>query len=639
MRVGDAVIGGDQPIVVQSMTTTPTQDTKSTVEQIQRLVDVGCQIVRVTTPTTADVDNLPSIKAEMKKRGLKVPLVADVHFLPKIALKACDWVEKVRINPGNFADRKKFEVKEYTDAQYNAELERIHSVFSPIVLRAKKNGISLRIGTNHGSLSDRIMNRFGDTPLGMVESALEFIRISQDHGFHDLVISMKASNPKVMIQAYRLLVAKMDELEMDYPLHLGVTEAGDGEDGRVKSAVGIGSLLADGLGDTVRVSLTEEPEEEIPVARCLVEQCRLHAKPYSARSIVPSWNLYEYERRSCKKLSHTKFAVGERETVRVRATVAPDLLESFVQTIRILDPKPDAVAMDLDSTPLKTEDLNKLPKELSLVLRFQEKSPFIDFQLDEVLFDELSLKSSPIWREEPYISKLETLMKNRILWLRVSQVKEVENAVYLLRALHSRVQTGVEVEGRDLIALSRLLAARLHQEGLHIPLHLHYQEKGESQRLDTMMKASLELGSLLCDGIGDSIEVSSPSEITFNSRLAFNILQASRLRIFKTEYIACPSCGRTLFDLQETTARIREKTAHLKGVKIAIMGCIVNGPGEMADADFGYVGSGPGFINLYVGKECVERHIPQKEADQRLIGLIKRHGRWIEPSHESRNHP
>lgn len=600
--MGEVVIGGDHPVVIQSMTTAATTDTAETIRQIETLEKVGCQIVRLTTPAMADVENLPTIRTEMKKRGLVVPLAADVHFLPEIALRACDYVEKVRVNPGNFADRKRFQTRDYTDAEYREELDRIHAAFVPIVRRAKENGVALRIGTNHGSLSDRIMNRFGDTPLGMVESALEFVRIAQAESFHEIVLSMKASNPIVMVAAYRLLVSRMNEEKMDYPLHLGVTEAGEGEDGRVKSAIGIGSLLSDGLGDTIRVSLTEDSEHEIPVAEKIVALCVPEASTES-KSLEPTWDPFSYGRRESRPLESRTHSTGGKEVVRVRTrTLSSDV-----------DPKPDAIVVENS-----TEEIHSTYGRIARNLPPGE-------------FDELSLQPSPAWKEENYSDKLVSLLEGRPLWLRIRKPKEIEGAIALLKTWPDSTQVGIEVEGRQLVSLGRQVAVTLSKEGLSPPMHLHLMGHADDSEEDLLLRASVQLGGLLCDGIGDSVEISSAHGSEFNTRVAFNVLQATRLRMSKVDLIACPSCGRTLFDLQATTARIREKTEHLKGVKIAIMGCIVNGPGEMADADFGYVGSGPGHINLYVGKECVARKIPEAEADQRLIELIQSQGRWVDP--------
>jgi (E)-4-hydroxy-3-methylbut-2-enyl-diphosphate synthase len=520
VAIGKIIVGGNQPIRVQSMTTTRTQDIEGTLAQTIRLVEAGCEIVRITAPTVNDAKAIGEIKHRLRARGIDVPLVADIHFSPAAALEAAEHVEKVRVNPGNFADQKFFRVREYTDEQYAEELERIEERFTPLVLKCQARGISMRIGSNHGSLSDRIMNRYGDTPAGMVESALEFARIARKHDYHDLIFSMKASNPKVMIQAYRLLVARMDEEGMDYPLHLGVTEAGLGEDGRIKSAVGIGALLDDGLGDTVRVSLTEEPEAEVPVAQRLVEPYNrglpgARAFPSATEHLDP----YTYARRLSDAVDVGGLRVGGGEPVAV------------------LEP-PEVAAPDL--------------------------------------------------------SRLARLAERNVPWF---------DAVRAYRAL----ATGLQGQ----------------------PLHLAVAVDGDE--LEVLLRSAIVLGSLLCDGLGDSVGLHAPLPDEDRSRLLFGILQASGVRITKTEFVSCPSCGRTLFDLQSTTERIRSQTAHLKGVKIAIMGCVVNGPGEMADADFGYVGGSPGRVNLYVGKEVVEKGVPEEEADERLVDLIRRHGKWVEP--------
>ncbi|MFH1262037.1 MAG: (E)-4-hydroxy-3-methylbut-2-enyl-diphosphate synthase [Pseudomonadota bacterium] len=613
VRVGNVVIGGKHPVVVQSMTTTPTTDTIRTVDQIERLVNVGCEIVRVTTPGVADVENLPNLRVEMKRRGITVPLAADVHFLPELALRACDLVEKVRINPGNLADRKKFVTREYTDSEYESELARIRTAFLPIVRRAKERGVALRIGTNHGSLSDRILNRFGDTPLGMVESALEFVRIAEEERFHEIVISMKASNPVVMIQAYRLLVARMDDEKMNYPLHLGVTEAGDGEEGRVKSALGIGALLSDGLGDTIRVSLTEESEAEIPVARTLLRHYERGFESKGTKEVHPTWDPYSYARRLSEALHAGPQSVGGRETVRVRTELPKG---RFVT----LEPPIEAAVVD---SPID------LPDRCSSVLRPDSDRP-LDLRSPTLRTNELSIRPSNAWLEKAYAEKLAHSLEGRIVWIRAAKEEEVDQAIRFLRGFR-KIQAGLELEGRELISLGRSAVAKLAEEELRPPIHLRYTASSQDTADDLLIRVPTEIGSLLCDGIGDSVEVSSREEVSFNHRLSFGVLQAARVRMSKTEYIACPSCGRTLFDLQTTTARIRSQTGHLKGLKIAIMGCIVNGPGEMADADFGYVGSGPGHINLYVGRECIERQIPESEADGRLIDLIRRNGRWIDP--------
>jgi (E)-4-hydroxy-3-methylbut-2-enyl-diphosphate synthase len=522
VQIGTVAVGGTQPIRVQSMTTTRTQDIEGTLAQTIRLIESGCEIVRITAPTVTDAQAIGEIKRRLDARGIVVPLVADIHFSPAAALESAEYVDKVRVNPGNFADQKFFRVREYTDDDYAAEIARIEEKFTPLVLKCKARGVAMRIGSNHGSLSDRIMNRHGDTPAGMVESALEFVRIARKHDYHDIVLSMKASNPKVMIQAYRLLVARMDEEGLDpYPLHLGVTEAGLGEDGRIKSAIGIGALLDDGLGDTVRVSLTEEPEAEVPVAQRLVEPYNLglsatRAYPEVTERVDP----YSYSRRLSSPVEIGGLAVGSGSTV------------------AIVDPPEEA----LSSSP-----------DLSDMARLDSAVPWYD-------------------------------------------------AVRAYRTLAT-------------------------QSGDH-PLHLEVAVDGDD--LEVLLRTSTVLGSLLCDGLGDSVAVEAPGTDEDHLRLLFNVLQAAGVRITKTEFVSCPSCGRTLFDLQSTTERIASRTSHLKGVKIAIMGCVVNGPGEMADADFGYVGGSPGKVNLYVGKDVVEKAVPEESADERLVDLIRRHGKWVE---------
>jgi len=567
VHVGKIKIGGDAPIVVQSMITSDTMDTEACVGQTMALVNAGCEIVRITAPTVKDAANLEEIRKVLLERGVDVPIVADIHFKPQAAMESAKWVEKVRVNPGNYADRKKFQVREYTEEEYAGELERIRLEFTPLVQLCKERGVAIRVGTNHGSLSDRIMNRFGDTPRGMVESALEFARIARDLDYHELVFSMKASNPKVMIAAYRLLAANLRELGPDwnYPLHLGVTEAGDGEDGRIKSAIGIGSLLMDGLGDTIRVSLTEDSTEEIPVARALVEM----AGEFSGEEIQINtgqplaYDPYVYERRASERIEINGVSLGGAEIVRVFARQ------------RVWD----ALAHKLD--------------------RLGDFRPEVVYEASGVVeCDPRDLKS----------------------------IKRINaSAVPLLVTVADGLPLRV-------IQAYRLLAARLHPRH-PILLKDSLCPSTDSTRpfLKNLLCAATNLGSLLCDGIGDAVLVQGEEAPGQSLRLAYNILQAAGVRIFKTDYVACPSCGRTLFDLQTTTARIKESTQHLKGVRIAVMGCIVNGPGEMADADFGYVGGAPGKVNLYVGKTAVKFNIPEAEAVERLVDLIREHGRWVEP--------
>jgi (E)-4-hydroxy-3-methylbut-2-enyl-diphosphate synthase len=564
VNVGGVLIGGSNPIVPQSMLTCDTMDTAACVKQTLDLVAAGCQIVRITAPTVKDAANLRLIKKELLDRGCTVPLVADIHFKPEAALEAAQWVDKIRINPGNFADKKKFAVREYTDAEYAEELERIEETFKPLLDICKQRKLAMRIGTNHGSLSDRIMNRYGDTPLGMVESALEFARIARKYDFHNFVFSMKSSNPKVMVNAYRLLVAKLNQEGPDwnYPLHLGVTEAGEGEDGRIKSAIGIGSLLRDGIGDTIRVSLTEDSVHEIPVARALIEYAR------SLESAPPPRNNYA--------LSFDPFVYTKRNSLPVT-----------VQGVTLGGSEPPRVL-----TPRENWDTLK-PRFAAL----GDTAP-------EIIYEE-----SGVHEIDP---------ENDLM---VKAINDLEQPVFVT------VQDGLALEP---ITAYRILAARIHPR--HPILLKDTLRPGEApEMLQGLISSAITIGALLCDGIGDAILIRQERAPGASIRLGFNILQAAGSRIFKTDYVACPSCGRTLFDLQTTTARIKAATSHLKGVKIAVMGCIVNGPGEMADADFGYVGGAPGKINLYIGKKPVKFNIPEDEAVDRLVDLIRENGKWVPP--------
>ena len=565
---GGVIMGGNHPVVRQSMLTCDTMDTAESVKQTLELVAVGCQIVRITAPTVKDAATLKNIVAELHARGCFVPIVADIHFKPDAAMEAANWVEMVRINPGNYADSKKFAVKEYTDDAYTAELGRIEEKFTPLVLKMKELKRALRIGTNHGSLSDRIMNRYGDTPLGMVESALEFARICRKHDFHNFKFSMKSSNPKVMIECYRLLTARLAQEGPDwnYPLHLGVTEAGEGEDGRIKSAIGIGSLLCDGLGDTIRVSLTEDSPREIEVCNDLLAQIpKLTNSTFNLQLSTFPFDPFHFERRATPEieLSDTSKCGGE-QTVRVVVTRA-----TFDKVAPKIRPKDDVKPEGI------YEDLNLL-----------ELDPTQDLRIEDIHCD--------------------------------TQLVTVKDGVNL-----------------PPITAFRLLVAQLNKLGRRNPILLKDCLSFETSVLDpkiALLRAAVNIGSLLADGIGDAILIRGESGAGMSLRLAYNILQAAGCRSFKTDYVACPSCGRTLFNLQTVTARIKTRTEHLKGVKIAIMGCIVNGPGEMADADFGYVGGAPNKINLYVGKQPIKFNIPEAEAVERLVDLIREHGKWVEPA-------
>jgi (E)-4-hydroxy-3-methylbut-2-enyl-diphosphate synthase len=564
---GGVIVGGDHPILVQSMITCDTMDTAACVQQTLDLVAVGCQLVRITAPTVNDAAHLKNIVAELRARGCLVPIVADIHFKPEAALEAVKWVEKVRVNPGNYADKKKFAVREYSDEDYLEELTRIEESFGPLVAECQRLGRALRIGTNHGSLSDRILNRYGDTPIGMVESALEFARVCRKHGFHNFLFSMKASNPKIMIECYRLLVAKLDALGHDwnYPIHLGVTEAGEGEDGRIKSAIGIGSLLCDGLGDTIRVSLTEDSPHEIPVCRDLIAQIpALTTPPDHSTFRVPhsefSFDPFHHQRRSTREIE-----------------LAPDLRCGGDQTVRVVVTR---ATYDQVAPKIRPQDDVK-PEAIYEDVNVQEVDPLSDFSVN-----------------------CETQLVT--------------------------VRDGVPLPP---VAAFRLLAAQLQRLGRNNPVLLKDCLALEPTPLSpevALLRASAVIGSLLADGIGDAILIRSEPGAGQSLRLAYNILQAAGCRSFKTDYVACPSCGRTLFNLQTVTARIKSRTEHLKGVKIAIMGCIVNGPGEMADADFGYVGGAPGKINLYVGRTAVKFNIAEAHAVDCLVDLIKEHGKWAD---------
>jgi len=588
VKVGNVDVGGDNPIRVQSMITCDTMDTDSSIQQTIELANVGCEIVRITAPTVKDARNLEQIVKGLRERGCNVPTVADIHFKPEAAMEAAKWVDKVRINPGNYADSKKFVIREYTDEQYAGELNRIRERFSPLVDLCKKRGIAMRIGTNHGSLSDRILNRYGDTPLGMVESALEFARIARDLDYHDFIFSMKASNPKIMIAAYRLLIARLNELGRDwnYPLHLGVTEAGEGEDARIKSAIGIGSLLADGIGDTIRVSLTEDSPHEIPVARALIENIeRTSGSQLSTLNPQLSFDPYSYQRRASDTLaiagignSGQRIKLGGAELIRV--VVKKANFDKIAHKIEKMgDYKPEIIYGNAGIVEIDPRDDTAIAK-----LNAERSPQFVTVR------DDVDLAVIPAFR----------LLAGKL---------HSRHPILLKDVLNCRASAAADAAEKDGVS-----------------------QKRPTNFLETLLTAATNIGSLLCDGIGDAILVQGEGAPGQALRLSYNILQAAGSRIFKTDYVACPSCGRTLFNLQTTTAKIKDTTSHLKGVKIAIMGCIVNGPGEMADADFGYVGGAPGKVNLYVGKTAVKFNIPEAEAVDRLKDLIREHGKWVEPA-------
>jgi len=620
VNIGDLPLGGDNPVRLQSMTTTDTMDTLATVEQSIRIIGAGGEYVRITAPSIKEAKNLLEIKNELFKRGYKAPLIADIHFTPNAAEIAARIVEKVRVNPGNYADKKKFETIDYTDKAYSEELDRIRNKFIPLIKICKEYGTAMRIGTNHGSLSDRIMSRFGDTPGGMVESAMEFLRICEDENYYNIVLSMKSSNPQVMIQAYRLLVKQMMKENMNYPLHLGVTEAGDGEDGRIKSSLGIGTLLEEGLGDTVRVSLTEEPEFEIPVCKTLVDRYAKYSKSLTdtfefSETISP----FEYSRRESIAINN----VGGKKVPVVILTANDKILKSHealreagyyysesLDKWNIGDMAPDYIYLGSQNIEYK------LPGTLQKIF---------DYSFWNTL--EIKTDSFPLLNVSEYIST-GNLNFNKFLEIDINNLTEE-----VIKKISSDKNLVLIINSKDSLSYRsiRNFAEKLICDKIECPVIIkrNYDNLSEDKFL---VYPATDAGGILIDGFGDGIwlESNTVSKKIVNS-ISFGILQASRTRISKTEYISCPSCGRTLFNLQETTAKVREKTNHLKGLKIAIMGCIVNGPGEMADADYGYVGSGVGKITLYKGKEVVKRSISSNIAVEELINIIKENNNWVNP--------
>jgi (E)-4-hydroxy-3-methylbut-2-enyl-diphosphate synthase len=654
VRIGDLLLGNFHPIRLQTMTTTDTMDTIATVEQSIRCIEAGSELVRITAPSKREAENLLNIKNELWRRGFSTPLVADIHFTPNAAEIAARIVEKVRVNPGNYVDKKKFELIEYTDADYVEEIERIRERFTPLIRICKEYGTAMRIGTNHGSLSDRIMSRYGDTPMGMVESAMEFLRIARGESYHNIVLSMKASNPQVMVQAYRLLVKTMfDEFGECYPLHLGVTEAGDGEDGRIKSAVGIGTLMEDGLGDTIRVSLTEDPELEIPVCRDIVKRYKCPSSASAPGSRLPAltsplpYDPFRYQKRET-------FSVGNIGGRHVPVVVA-DL--SKIQKIRPADLK--SIGYTYDE---KTDKWNISDAAADYVFTGHQ---LLDFALPGTLkvivypaaWNEAGDKATyfPIFQDSGYAeSDIKSDALNFVMmdcfsdWADASYLDSVANDPGVVLCLSSTASNAMQSVRRMFIELVT--------RHIRNPVVL-ITDSDKKTTDEHLVHYATETGALFLDGFGDgiclgmtsaaykdlfdrssSVNVSGRNYLQnqtveqFINNTAFSLLQATRTRISKTEYISCPSCGRTLFDLQETTAKIRALTNHLKGVKIAIMGCIVNGPGEMADADFGYVGSGPGKITLYRGKEVMKRNVDSHVAVEELITLLKENDAWTEPT-------
>ncbi len=631
VNVGGVLIGGDNPIVVQSMTTVDTMDTIGSVEQCIRMIESGCELIRITAPSIKEAENLRNIKDELRKRGYTTPLVADIHFTPNAAEVAAKIVEKVRINPGNYADKKKFEVIEYTDATYQEELDRIRERFLPLVKICKEHGTAMRIGTNHGSLSDRIMSRYGDTPLGMVESALEFLRICEDENYFDIVISMKSSNTQVMVQAYRLLVQKLNEGGFKpYPLHLGVTEAGEAEDGRIKSAVGIGTLLEDGLGDTVRVSLTEDPEFEAPVAKALIDRYA-HRTPHAEIKEIESYPIHPFDHE--KRHTFEVFNFGDHNVPRVITDISKieKITEKEIkQTGHFYLPELDKWKMNDQGCDFVYSGSNPIPFMLPNGMKEIQDAKIWQSQKDQV-------NKFPLFNLEEF--KASSNFHSELNFLEITDT-EIDQAIPLISGRRDIVLILKTANKHAMPAIRRAFVS-LMESKVEVPVVVKIAYPDQNQDL-TMLYAATDVGGLLIDGLGDGIFISLEKEhqtdrneildqVKLHNSVGFGVLQAARTRMSKTEYISCPSCGRTLFDLQETTAMIRKRTDHLKGVKIGIMGCIVNGPGEMADADYGYVGSGKGKITLYNGKEVMKRSVPSERGVDELIEIIREDGMWNEP--------
>ena len=628
--VGNVGVGGNNPVRIQSMTTSSTRDVEATVDQIVRLADAGCEIVRVTVQGMKEADACEGIVNLLRQKGYTIPVVADIHFFPPAAMRVVDFVDKVRVNPGNFVDKRaSFKTIDYDDASYAKEIERIDEKFSPLVLKCKQLKRAMRIGTNHGSLSDRIMNRYGDTPQGMVESALEFARVCRQHDYHDFMFSMKASNPQVMVMAYRLLVAEMIALGWDYPIHLGVTEAGAGEDGRIKSAMGIGSLLLDGIGDTIRVSLTEDAWNEIDPCKRLVN----FAHSYEGTGVEPFVETFrKFDSISRRPVVFPKNIALHRDgTVIVAANEqeiqSSDFYKQLGCDVQLGQPKlkitsADCVIVRDKITDKKATQMlkNMVQAGIGVLASYPNDGEIPVLSLEEATLRHKQTSTADRFSLTPTAKAPKVIVIRDEAPETWSALKTIHPTLILLSPSKNRVHAG------------RRFFEWLQNESMTIPVILAFEYSCSKE--DLIIQAGAEYGALLCDGLGEGVWIDAPYEIDFLRTLSFNILQAARMRTSKTDFISCPSCGRTLFDLQDVSKRIRSRTSHLPGVKIAIMGCIVNGPGEMADADFGYVGSKPGMIDLYVGKECVEKDIDFADADDRLIALIQQHGRWVEPEPE-----
>ena len=647
VTIGHIPMGAHNPIRIQSMTTTDTMDTMGTVEQSIRMVDAGCEYVRITAPSVKEAKNLANIKKELKARGYDIPLIADIHFTPNAAEEAARIVEKVRINPGNYADKKRFENIEYTTAEYQAELERIYKKFAPLVKVCKEYGTAMRIGTNHGSLSDRIMSHYGDTPRGMVESAMEFMRMCEDLNYYNLVISMKSSNPQVMVQAYRLLVETMVKEGMNYPLHLGVTEAGDGEDGRIKSAVGIGALLEDGLGDTVRVSLTEDPEFEAPVAIALADRYKWREVSVNSYQLPGESDVQTDESSLAtdnrQQATHNPYEYQKRHSTELNTFIGGHQVPRVVIDISAKNLKDPAILGEVGYLYSSLLDKYNMGEQSTDFVYLADELPSFNFPGNlKQLYNYQTWKTlqnkancHPFYSLKEYVeSKEHDLSLNLVAISGYDIGSELFNDIPLDKTLVFVLETNSVCGLQD----QRAAFFKLMEMGLEVPVIIRrkYSLKDQTMTIlpkesDFQLYAATDLGGLLLDGLGDGIWADAadiPNKVILST--SFGILQATRSRISKTEYISCPSCGRTLFDLQITTQMIRSRTDHLKGLKIGIMGCIVNGPGEMADADYGYVGTGPGKITLYRGKEVVKKNVNTENALDELIGIIREDGNWIE---------
>jgi (E)-4-hydroxy-3-methylbut-2-enyl-diphosphate synthase len=655
VNIGDVPMGGNNPIRIQSMTTTDTMDTIGTVEQSIRMIEAGCEYVRITAPSIKEAQNLAEIKKQLRQRGYTAPLVADIHFTPNAAEVAARIVEKVRVNPGNYADKKKFNQIDYTDLEYSAELERIYQKFAPLVKICKEYGTAMRIGTNHGSLSDRIMSRYGDTPQGMVESAMEFMRMCETLNYYNLIVSMKSSNPQVMVQAYRLLVETMVAEGMNYPLHLGVTEAGDGEDGRIKSAVGIGTLLEDGLGDTVRVSLTEEPEAEAPVAIALVKRYVGRSQKSKVKSqksnVDEKLSTFNFQPSTT---THDPYSYKKRETYEANAFIGGHMVPRVVIDLSRSNLKDPAMLNDAGYLYSPLLDKYNMAEQSVDFVYLADELPSFTFPANlKQLYNYTTwqnlankINCHPVFTLSEYIAATDRSSALNLVRIKASDIDSNEfgslpfdkSLVFVLEtdALHGMADQRTFFFKMEELGLDvPVIIHRAYHEADHGPWSMVHGQAQDGVDATTTLQlyAATDIGALLVDGFGDGIWIDAP-QIPANiiTSTAFGILQATRSRISKTEYISCPSCGRTLFDLMETTQMIRSRTSHLKGLKIGIMGCIVNGPGEMADADYGYVGSGPGKVTLYRGKEAVKKNISSTNALDELIGIIRDDGNWIEVS-------